>query len=118
MEKRTIYALLALIAMASLAVIVLVRPEKHERTGEKERPLAEVKADQVRSLTLTQPGGKDTVTLAKQNDKWQVTSPYDKPADQQAVKSALESLEKMRWGDVTTQQKGQHGEMEVADDKA
>ncbi len=118
MEKKTIYALMALIGLGALAVLVLVRPDKHERVGEKQRPLAEIKAEQVKTLEITQPGGKDPVTIAKQNDKWQVTAPFNKPADQAAVKSAVESLEKVRWGDVTTQQKAQHGEMDVADDKA
>ena len=69
-------------------------------------------------VEVTQPGGKDAVKITKQGERWQVVSPYDKPADQSVVKSAVESLEKIKWGDITTQQKERHAELEVSDDKA
>lgn len=118
MEKKTLYALAALLILGVVAIIVTQRPDKGERVGDKPRPVPEIKADKVALLQITQPEGKDAVTLQKRGDKWQVTAPYDKPADQAAVKSAVESLEKMKWGDISTQRKEQHKEMEVSDDKA
>lgn len=118
MEKKNLYALLALVALAGLAYYAMRTPEKGDRIGDKPRALAEIKAANITSLEISQPGGGDKVTLTKKGEKWQVTAPYDKPADQQAAKSAVEALEKIKWGDVTTQQKERYGELEVSDDKA
>jgi hypothetical protein len=118
MEKKTLYALVALLALGGLAFYVMRTPEKGDRVGEKPRPVAEIKAGSIAQLELTQPKGTDKVTLSKKGDKWQVTAPYDKPADQSAVKSVVEALEKMKWGDITTEQKDRHNDLEVTDDKA
>ena len=118
MEKKTLIALVAVVALTALAVFSMRAPEKGDRVGERARPVAEIKAERVASLEVAQPGGKDKVTLTKKGDKWQVTSPYDKPAEAGAVKTAVESLEKLKWGDITTEQKSRHAELEVSDDKA
>lgn len=118
MEKKTLYALIALLALGGLSIYVMRAPEKGDRVGERPRPLPEIKAGSIAQIELTQPKGADKVTLSKKGDKWQVTAPYDKPADQSAVKSVVEALEKMKWGDITTQQKDRHGDLEVSDDKA
>jgi len=118
MEKKNLFALGALIALLGLAFYAMRTPEKGERVGEKPRAIAEIKAASVATLEISQPGGGDKITLTKKGDKWQVTSPYDKPADQNAAKSAAEALEKIKWGDITTQQKDRHAELEVSDDKA
>lgn len=118
MEKKTLYALIALLVLGGLSVYVMRAPEKGDRVGEKPRPLPEIKPGTIASLELAQPKETDKVTLSKKGDKWQVTAPYDKPADQTAVKSVVEALEKMKWGDITTQQKERHGDLEVSDDKA
>lgn len=118
MERKNIFALLALLVLVGLAVLSMRSPEKGDRVGERPRPVAEIKAGSITTLEVTQPGGKDKVTVTKKGDKWQVTSPFDKPADQGAAKSAAEALEKLKWGDVTTQKKETHAELEVSDDKA
>lgn len=118
MEKKNLYALLALFALAGLAFYAMRTPDKGERIGDKPRAIAEIKSDKVATLEIAQPGGSDKVTLTKKGDKWHVTAPYDKPADGSAAKAAVEALEKIKWGDVTTQQKERHGELEVSDEKA
>lgn len=118
MEKKNLFALGALIALVALAFYAMRTPEKGERVGEKPRAIAEIKASDIATLEIIQPGGSDKVTLTKKGEKWQVTAPYDKPADQSAAKSAVEALEKIKWGDITTQQKERHADLEVSDDKA
>lgn len=118
MEKKTLYALIALLALGGLSFYVMRSPEKGDRVGERPRPLPEIKSGSITQIELAQPKGTDKVTLSKKGDKWQVTAPYDKPADQSAVKSIVDALEKMKWGDITTQQKERHGDLEVSDDKA
>jgi hypothetical protein len=118
MEKKTVFAVLLLIILGGVALFVMRAPEKGDRVGDKPRPLPEIKAANIAALEITQPGGTDKVTLAKKGEKWHVTSPYDKPADQAAVKSAVEALEKIKWGDISTQQKDRHADLEVSDAKA
>ena len=118
MEKKNLYAFLALVVLCGLAFYAMRTPEKGERIGEKPRAVAEIKSDKIATLEITQPGGSDKITLTKKGEKWQVIAPYDKPADQSAAKAAAEALEKIKWGDITTQQKERHGELEVSDDKA
>lgn len=118
MEKKTLYALGALIALSILAVVAMRSPEKGERVGDRPRPVPEIAAGTVATLEIAQPGGADKVTITKKGDKWQVTAPYDKPADSSAAKQAAETLEKVKWGDITTTQKERHAELEVSADKA
>lgn len=118
MERKTLYSLGALVVLGVLAYFTLSTPEKGDRVGEKPRPVAEIKGDKVASIEVNQGGGKEKATLTKKGDKWQVTAPYDKPADGAAVKSMVEGLEKMKWGDITTRKKESHGDLEVSDDKA
>lgn len=118
MEKKNLFALGALIALLGLAFYAMRTPEKGERVGDKPRAIAEIKAANIGSLEIAQPGGSDKITLTKKGEKWQVTAPYDKPADQSAAKSAVEALEKIKWGDITTQQKDRYADLEVSDDKA
>lgn len=118
MEKKNIYALIAVLLLGGLAIVAMRAPEKGDRVGEKPRPVAEIKSGAIATVEVMQPGGKDAVKITKQGERWQVVSPYDKPADQSVVKSAVESLEKAKWGDITTQQKDRHAELEVSDDKA
>ena len=118
MEKKNLYALVAFVVMSVAALYSLRSPEKGERVGERPRAIAEIKAGSVSTIEVAQPGDKDKVTVVKKGDKWQVTAPYDKPADQTVAKAAVEALEKVRWGDLVTQQKSRHAEFEVSDEKA
>ncbi len=118
MERKNLYALVAFVVLAVGAVYSLRAPEKGERVGERPRAIPEIKAGSIATIEVAQPGDKDKVTLTKKGDKWQVTAPYDKPADQTVAKSAAEALEKVRWGDLVTQQSSRHAEFEVTPDKA
>lgn len=118
MDRKNLYALLLFLVLAGLAIQTLRSPEKGDRVGARPRPFPEIKPGTIASLEITQPGGKDQVSVSKKGDKWQVTAPYDKPADQSVAKSAAEALEKVRFGDLVTQKKDRHVEFEVSDDKA
>ena len=72
MEKKTLYALIALLALGGLSVYVMRAPEKGDRVGERPRPLPEVKPGSIAQIELTQPKGTDKVSLSKKGDKWQV----------------------------------------------
>src|SRR6266581_435141 len=53
MEKRTLYALLALLAIGGGAFLVLRAPQKGQRQGAPPRPVPELKAASVAKLELT-----------------------------------------------------------------
>ena len=40
MEKKTLYALVALVALVLLSVVTLRSPDKGDRVGDKPRPIA------------------------------------------------------------------------------
>jgi hypothetical protein len=50
MEKRTLYALLAVLAVGALALAVQRSPEKGQRKGPPPRPVAELKTADIARL--------------------------------------------------------------------
>src|SRR5690349_23205003 len=92
MEKRTLYALIAVIALGGVAFAVLRAPEKGQRQGPAPRPLPAVKASDVAKLELTNDKNEKTV-LEKSGAEWRVKEPGDWKADQQGVKQVLDGLE-------------------------
>src|SRR6185503_2001236 len=61
---------------------------------------------------------QEKTTLDKKDGAWRVTSPHDWPADQAGVKSLLDGLEKLSFGDIVTENKDKHEELGVVDGKA
>ena len=70
MEKKTLFALGALIILGLVAFLAMRTPEKGERVGDRPRPVAEIKKDSIATLEIAQPGGADKVTITKKGDKW------------------------------------------------
>jgi hypothetical protein len=117
MEKRTLYTLLAVVALAALAFGVLRSPEKGQRQGPPPRPIAQLKAADIAHLELTNEKQQKTV-LEKSGSDWQVKEPAAWKADQAAVKQVLESLEKLAFTDTASETTAKHEELGVADGKA
>jgi hypothetical protein len=117
MEKRTLYALVALVLMGAGAFAVLRAPEKGQRQGPRPRPIAEIKAADVVALELTNEKQEKT-TLEKTGDAWRVKTPAEWPADGAGVKSLVEGIEKLAFGDLVTEGAEKHAELGVADGKA
>jgi hypothetical protein len=117
MEKRTLYALVAFVVFGLGAFLVMRAPEKGQRSGPRARPLNPPKAADVVHLDITTDKGEN-VSLEKSGSAWRIQSPKDWPADQAAVKSLVDGLEKMTFGDLVTESKDKHEEMGVADGKA
>lgn len=117
MEKKTLLALVVLIALGVGAVAVLRAPEKGQRTGAAPRPVATLKTTDIGQLEITTEK-QESVSLAKSSNEWKVTAPAEWPADKQAVKSLTEALEKMSFGDIVTETAAKHEELGVADGKS
>lgn len=116
MEKRTLYALLAVVALGAIAFAVLRAPEKGQRQGPPPRPIAEVKANDIAQLELTNDKG-ETTKLERAGAEWRVKSPGDWKADQQGVKMVLDGLEKLGFSDVASENPEKQAELGVADGK-
>lgn len=116
MEKRTLYALIAVIALGGVAFAVLRAPEKGQRQGPPPRPVPAIKAADVATLELTNDKNEKTV-LQKSGSDWRVKEPGDWKADQQAVKQVLDGLEKLSFADVASENVDKQAELGVADGK-
>jgi hypothetical protein len=117
MEKRTLYALVGMIALGAIAFAVLKSPEKGQRKGPPPRPIAQIKAADVARLELTSEKQEHTV-LEKSGNDWQVKEPAPWKADQAGVKQVLDSLERLSFNDTASEVAEKHAELGVADGKA
>ncbi|MGZ3426106.1 MAG: DUF4340 domain-containing protein [Polyangia bacterium] len=117
MEKRTLYALLAVVALGAIAFAVLRSPEKGQRKGPPPRPLAAIKASDVSKLELTNDKNEKTELERVSASEWRVKSPGDWKADQQGVKQVLDGLEKLTFADVASENVDKQEELGVADGK-
>ncbi len=117
MEKKTIYATLALLIAGGLAVAVLRSPEKGEIKGPRPRPIAAFTAKDVTALEIISEK-QQKVTLEKTGDKWMLKTPLEWPADQQNVKSLVEGLEKLKFGDEVSDNASKHEDFGVVGGKA
>src|SRR4051794_25275476 len=99
MQQKTLIALGALIVLGGLALLTLHAPEKGERTGPRPQPIASLKAADVKELELTSTG--QTTKLEKEGGGWKIVAPKFQTdlADQSLVKTAVDQLEKLTWGD-------------------
>jgi hypothetical protein len=117
MEKRTLYALVAVLALGGIAFAVLRAPEKGQRQGPPPRPIAEIKASDVAKLELTNDKQEKTTLERVSATEWRVKSPGDWKADQQGVKQVLDGLEKLTFNDTASENADKHAELGVADGK-
>lgn len=120
MEKNTLFALIAAVALGAGAFAVMRAPEKGQRTGAPPRPIPAFKAGDVAAIDLVTEK-QEKISLAKApppDGGWRVKAPGDWPADAAAVKSLLDGLERLAFGDQVTQGKEKHEDLGVADGKA
>ena len=117
MEKRTLYALVAVVALGAIAFAVMRSPEKGQRKGPPPRPVAELKAADIGKLELTNDKNEKTVLEKTGASEWRVKSPGDWKADQQGVKQVLDGLEKLSFADVASENVDKQAELGVADGK-
>jgi len=115
MNRKTLIALAVLGILIVVAVVVTRQPEKGQVTGERPRPVPKLAAGSFDTLTVTK--GTSTTTLKKEGDTYKITAPAAYVADQGVAKTAFESLEKLEFGTIVSDQKAKYTEFEV-DDKA
>lgn len=115
MNRKNLTALLVLGVLIVVAVVVLRQPEKGQRVGDRPRPLPKIAAGSFDTLAVTK--GGVTTNIKKEGDKYKVIAPVQYPADDNVAKQAFESIEKLEFGDIVSDQKTKHAEFEVDDAK-
>lgn len=115
MNRKTLIALAVLGILVVVAVVVTRQPEKGQVTGERPRPIPKLAGGSFDTLTVTK--GASTTTIKKEGSAYKITAPAAYVADQGVAKTAFESVEKLEFGTIVTDQKAKQAEFEL-DDKA
>jgi len=115
MNRKTLIAGLVFVGLILATVVLLRSPEKGARTPETApRPIAKLTTDSFDTLEVTK--AKATTVIKKDGESYKILQPITYPADKDAAKLAFESLTKMEFGDIVSDQKARHGEFELGDD--
>lgn len=115
MQRNTLIALAVLAVIAIAAFLTLRAPEKGERRGPQARPVAAFKAADVKQLELA--SNKEQIVLRAEGTAWKIASPGTWNCDPNVIKSALDQLEKLKFGDPVTTKPERYADLEVSDDK-
>src|SRR3954468_6675800 len=111
MNRKTLTAGVVFVLLAAVAVFVLRSPEKGARTGEAPRPIAKLAPGDFDTLEVTK--GNATTVIKKDGSTYKVVKPVPYAADQEAAKQAFESLEKLEFDGIVSDQKSKQDELEV-----
>jgi hypothetical protein len=112
--KKTLTAGAVFAALILATVVLLRSPEKGTRpAGERPRPIPKIKTGDFDTIEVTK-GGVTTVIQTK-GDGYQIIKPVDYPAEKDAAKAAFESVAKIEFGSLISDQKSRHNDLEVGD---
>ncbi len=115
MNRKTLIAGLVFAGLVLATVLLLRSPEKGTApAGGTARPIPKLTADNFDTLEVTK--GKTTTVIKKQGDGYTIVKPISYPADKDAAKLAFESLAKMDFSNIVSDQKSRQGELELGDD--
>lgn len=115
MNRKTLIAGLVFAGLILATVLLLRAPEKGTvAPGEGSRPIAKLTADSFDTLEVTK--AKATTVIKKEGDAYKIVKPISYPADKDAAKLAFESLVKMDFSTIVSDQKSRQGELELGDD--
>jgi hypothetical protein len=90
MNKRILLNLVLLIIVAVLVLVVVFEPGKEP--AKQEPNLTSLKKEQVNRIDIKR-AGKQDVHFEKSNDVWQMTAPYQLPANEYRIGSILRLVE-------------------------
>ncbi len=108
MNRKTLIAGLVFAGLILATVLLMRSPEKGARTPESApRPIAKLTDGSFDTIEVTK--AKTTTVIQKAGDAYKIVKPMVYPADKDAAKLAFESLTKLDFGDVVSDQKARHG---------
>jgi hypothetical protein len=115
MNRKTLIAGLVFAGLILATVLLLRSPEKGNRSAESTpRPIAKLVDGGFDTLEVTK--GKTTTVIKKEGDAYKIVKPMAFPADKDGAKLAFESLTKMEFGNIVSDQKSRQGEFELGED--
>src|ERR1017187_1362295 len=115
MNRKTLIAGLVFAGLILATVLLLRSPEKGNRSAESTpRPIAKLVDGGFDTLEVTK--GKTTTVIKKEGDAYKIVKPMAFPADKDGAKLAFESLTKMEFGNIVSDQKSRQGELELGED--
>jgi hypothetical protein len=115
MNRKTLIAGLVFAGLILATVLLLRSPEKGTApTSGSGRPIPKLTADGFDTLEVTK--GKATTTLKKEAEAYKIVKPIAYAADKDAAKLAFESIAKMDFGNIVSDQKSRQAEFELGDD--
>lgn len=104
MNPRTTWFLLGLAALLFALIVFIERPYREARNKPPDtRVLPNLKISAVTSLQLY-PAGKFEIRLEKTNGIWQLTRPFNYPANAEKVSTLLQTLSQLNWETQITAQ--------------
>lgn len=113
--KKTLGALVVFGGLLGAYAYVRSIPEKGEPAA-RFTPIPHIKADDVAKIQIAKEGEK-VVLVRVDGENFRTAEPVDYPADKSAVKTLLEKLGKLQFGDRVTDKAEKHAEFEVDDEK-
>ena len=112
MNRKTLIALVTFLALLGAGYMVVKSPQKGERVGERERPLAKLDAKKLNKVSITAKG-KTVVLERAGKDQWKLVKPVAYAADKHSADTVVEKLGALEFGDLVTQQKAKHAQYQV-----
>src|SRR5687768_8844215 len=110
MNRKTLIAGALFAGLILVAIFVTRSPEKGSRTTEASRPVAKIAPGGIDTLEITK--GTVTTVIKKDGTTYKVEKPVAYAADQDAAKQAFETLEKLEFDGIISDQKSKHDEYE------
>jgi hypothetical protein len=115
MNRKTLIAGLVFAGLILTTVLLMRSPEKGTApAGGGARPIPKLAEGSFDTLEVTK--NKVTTAIKKEGDAYKLTKPISYAADKDAAKLAFESLVKMEFSTIVSDQKTRHGELELGDD--
>ena len=115
MNRKTVIAGLVFAGLILATVLLLRSPEKGSAPAAgSSRPIAKIAGDGFDTLEVTK--GKAITTLKRDGDAYKIVKPIAYAADKDAAKLAFESIAKIDFGNIVSDQKSRQGEFELGDD--
>ncbi|MEQ9324717.1 MAG: DUF4340 domain-containing protein [Polyangiaceae bacterium] len=100
--EQKLYAAVGAVVILAIAAYMVTKDKKedlaeHTVSAAKDLPAIKVSKEDADKITKLVLKNKDAeaVTLEKKGDQWEVTAPLSAPADQNAIKSVVENIQKL-----------------------
>jgi hypothetical protein len=124
-QEHKLYLGIAVLVLLGVGVYLVQTSDKkhaeqHTVTAAQDLPVVKLSKEEAEKVTkfVIKNADKGEVTLEKKGEAWQITAPLGAPADQAAVKSLVENLEKIEVTGLIASTAEVHAKYELDEAKA